>query len=95
MTFGQWQGYELSEDNHLALYIPGSFAHGFMALERSIVSYKCDEGYYPQGDDGIKHNDADIAIRWPIATKVIISERDNKLQIFAEYIQNNVMLKGV
>lgn len=89
-TFGQWRGYELSEDNRRELYIPQYFGHGYLVLEESIVSYKCGEVFYGEGDSGIIYNDPDINIEWPFdkiggIENLIISEKDKKLMSFKNY----------
>jgi dTDP-4-dehydrorhamnose 3,5-epimerase len=87
-TFMQWEGFELSGENCYQLLIPGGFAHGYLVLEESIVSYKCDEKFFSEFDDGIKWNDPDINISWPldkVDNKLILAEKDMNLQSFAEF----------
>lgn len=89
-TFGKWVGYELSEYNRNELYVPQYFGHGYLVLEESIVSYKCGEIFYGEGDSGILYSDPDIAIKWPFERiggeqNLIISEKDKKLMGFKEY----------
>lgn len=89
-TFGKWAGYELSEDNRKELYVPQYFGHGYLVLEESIVSYKCGEVFYGEGDSGIMYDDPDIAIDWPFELidgkeNMIISEKDKQLMSFEEY----------
>ena len=89
-TFGQWRGYDLSEFNRRELYIPEFFGHGYLVLEDSIVSYKCGEVFYGEGDSGIMYNDPDIGIEWPFekidgAEKLIISAKDLNLMSFEKY----------
>ena len=89
-TFGQWRGYELSDKNRRELYIPQFFGHGYLVLEDSIVSYKCGEVFYANGDSGIMYNDPNIAIDWPFeriggSQNLIISEKDQKLMSFEDY----------
>jgi dTDP-4-dehydrorhamnose 3,5-epimerase len=91
-TFGKWMGFELSEYNHDVLYIPEGFAHGFLALEDdSIFSYKCTNKYAPEFDSGVRFNDPEIRVEWPVERvggweNVITSEKDSKLQSFKEFI---------
>ena len=61
-TFGKWQGFDLTGENQKALYIPQYFGHGYLVLEDSVVSYKCGEVFYGEGDAGIMYNDPDMAI---------------------------------
>ncbi|MBS5446930.1 dTDP-4-dehydrorhamnose 3,5-epimerase [Bacteroides thetaiotaomicron] len=91
-TFGKWMGFELSEYNHDVLYIPEGFAHGFLALEEdSIFSYKCTNKYAPEFDSGVRYNDPDINVEWPVHRvggweNVITSEKDGKLQSLQEFV---------
>lgn len=86
-TFGQWRGYFLSGENNNQLYIPKHFGHGYIVIEPSIVSYKCNEKFYGEYDDGIKWDDPDIGIKWPLdlVEQIILSDKDKNLQSFKEY----------
>jgi len=62
-----------------------------LVLENSIVSYKCSEKFYSEYDDGIMWNDQDLAIKWPldwVNNKIILSEKDQNLQSFAEFLHS-------
>lgn len=89
-TFKQWRGYEISDNNHLALYIPRGFAHGFAALEdNTIMLYQCDGVYDAKSDMGIIFNDPDIGVEWPVDERMAIhSQRDLGLMSFKEYMKN-------
>jgi len=83
-TYGKWWGLSLSEVNHLQLYIPTGFAHGFCVLSESAeVLYKCSDYYSPKNERGILWNDADLAIDWPIKDP-ILSEKDAVYPRFSE-----------
>jgi len=89
-TFGQWRGFDLTGENQVELYIPQFFGHGYLVLEDSVVSYKCGEVFYGEGDSGIMYNDTDINIQWPFdkiggIENLIISEKDKNLMSFKEY----------
>lgn len=89
-TFGQWRGFDLTGENQVELYIPQYFGHGYLVLEDSVVSYKCGEVFYGEGDSGIRFNDPDINIQWPFEKiggieNIIISEKDENLMSFKEY----------
>jgi len=75
-TFGQWEGAELSGDNHRQFYVPPGFAHGFCVLSESAdFLYKCTDFYAPQDEHGILWNDPDIGIDWP-GENFTISDKD-------------------
>jgi dTDP-4-dehydrorhamnose 3,5-epimerase len=90
-TFGQWESFELSDENGLVLWIPGGFAHGFCALgnEDADVMYKVDTPYSPQNEGGISYADPDLAIRWPIQSP-IVSPKDQVLPSFKDYCRTPV-----
>ena len=76
-TFGQWQGYELNEENGHQLYVPVGFAHGFVTLKpRSEIIYKCTGYYAPEAEGSIRWDDPSIGIEWPIVEKLIINKKD-------------------
>ncbi len=75
-TWGQHFVAELSAENHLQLYIPPGFIHGFcVASERAQVEYKCTEVYYPKDEFSVRWDDPDLAIPWPISDP-ILSDKD-------------------
>ncbi len=78
-TFGKHVAVELSEDNHLQLFIPRGFAHGFSVLsEDAVLQYKCDEYYHPESEGALAWDDPDIAVDWKIpAEEVILSAKDS------------------
>jgi len=83
-TYKQWEGFVLSESNLLSLYIPAGFAHGFQALEDdSQVFYQMSEFYAPTLARGIRWNDPDINVIWPIANPVT-STRDAQLPLISD-----------
>lgn len=89
-TYGQHLGFDLSDENNLALYVPEYFGHGYLVLEDSIVSYKCNEVFYGEGDSGIMYNDPEIEVKWPFdkiggKENLIISEKDLNLMSLEQY----------
>ncbi|MDY6935025.1 MAG: dTDP-4-dehydrorhamnose 3,5-epimerase [Spirochaetota bacterium] len=85
-TFLKWLGVELSGENNKMLYIPPGFAHGFIALTDNVhLTYKCTEEYDLILDTGIRWDDPDIGIRWPLK-EVIVSEKDKQLPLFKNAI---------
>jgi dTDP-4-dehydrorhamnose 3,5-epimerase len=83
-TFGQWQGFELTESNFLMLFIPRGFAHGFCTMSpKTEFLYKVDNYYSPQHDSGFRWDDPTIGIQWPIKDPVL-SEKDKRLPYFKD-----------
>lgn len=92
-TFKKWLAFELKGDNKSEILIPAGCAHGYLVLEDSIVSYKCAEKFYGEYDDGIIWNDPDINIDWQLERiggieNLILSDKDEALQTFQEFIKN-------
>lgn len=85
-TFGKHVMVELSEENKRQFFIPRGFAHGFLVLsEEAIFTYKVDNPYAPQSEAGIRWDDPDLAIQWPIDShKVQTSEKDLKQPSFKD-----------
>ena len=85
-TFGKHIMVELSEENKRQFFIPRGFAHGFLVLsEEAIFTYKVDNPYAPQSEAGIRWDDPDLAIQWPIdPQKVQTSEKDLKQPSFKD-----------
>lgn len=77
-TFGKHFAVELSSDNHLQLFIPRGFAHGFLVLsEKAIFAYKVDNLYSKNHERSIIWNDPEINISWPLKlNEIILSEKD-------------------
>ena len=77
-TFGKHVMVELSEENKRQLFIPRGLAHGFLVMsDEAIFTYKVDNVYAPQAEAGIRWNDPELAIEWPIdPQKVSTSEKD-------------------
>jgi dTDP-4-dehydrorhamnose 3,5-epimerase len=83
-TFGRWVGRELSETNHLSMWVPVGFAHGFLSLEdHSLVHYKCAGIYAPEAERALRWDDSEVGIAWPMAPSVI-SEKDRNALPLAE-----------
>ncbi len=93
-TFRQWVGVELGGDSHKSLYVPRGFAHGFFSLEdKSIMLYQCQGPYHKETDTGIRFDDPDLGIRWPVSPEAAIhSERDLGLMSFQDYLKNPMKL---
>jgi dTDP-4-dehydrorhamnose 3,5-epimerase len=78
-TYKKWFGIELSDKNNKQLLIPVGLAHGFYVFsEAAILQYKCSDFYAPSEERGIRWNDPQIAIKWPIdrSVELILSDKD-------------------
>ncbi|SRX72531.1 dTDP-4-dehydrorhamnose 3,5-epimerase [Aequorivita antarctica] len=87
-TFGRSFSIILDDVEHLQLFVPKGFAHGFITLsEQSIFSYKCDNYYDKASECGIIYNDATLALDWHLPKEeFIISAKDLELPSFEEAI---------
>ena len=85
-TFGKHVMVELSDENKRQFFIPRGFAHGFLVLsEEAIFTYKVDNPYAPQAEAGLRWNDPELGIEWPIDSKnVLTSEKDLKLPLLCD-----------
>jgi len=84
-TYGKHISVKLSAENHLQLYVPRGFLHGFSVLsETAEFFYKCDNFYNKASELGVIYNDADLAIDWLIpADKAAVSDKDLILNTFS------------
>jgi dTDP-4-dehydrorhamnose 3,5-epimerase len=80
-TFGLWEAFELSAENHRELYVPAGVAHGFQCLENeSEVTYWMGATFAPELARGLRWNDPTVGIRWPIENPHL-SLRDRELPL--------------
>ena len=83
-TFGRWSGVVLNADNKRHFWIPEGYAHGFVTLsEQALFTYLCTDTYDPAADTGIRWDDPQLAIDWPVAAP-LLSEKDAKLPLLAD-----------
>jgi dTDP-4-dehydrorhamnose 3,5-epimerase len=84
-TYGKYFSKILSAKNSLSIYIPPGFAHGFCALDKeNFVVYSCTQYRNAKSETGIKYDDKDLNIKWPIK-KPILSLKDKKNYSLMEY----------
>ncbi len=82
-TYGKYLSTVISEKNSKSIYVPPGFAHGFCALSKeNYVIYSCTEYRQAKHEIGIRYNDEDLKIKWPVK-KPILSKKD----------KNNISLK--
>ena len=84
-NFGQWTGHELSADNQHMLWVPPGFAHGFLVLSESAdFLYKTTAYYASQWDRGIRWDDPEIGVQWPLQEAPTLSAKDQVLPLFRD-----------
>jgi dTDP-4-dehydrorhamnose 3,5-epimerase len=86
-TYGEYASVELSAETGAQLFVPVGFAHGFVTLvDEVVVIYRVSDYYAPACDGGIRWDDPDIGIAWPIkASNAIVSDKDRKLPLFRDF----------
>ncbi|MBQ7433156.1 MAG: dTDP-4-dehydrorhamnose 3,5-epimerase [Lachnospiraceae bacterium] len=80
-TYGKWFGVVLSAENKKQFYIPEGFAHGFLVLsDEAEFVYKVTDFYHPGDEGGLKWDDPEIGVEWPIeqGMELILSDKDQK-----------------
>ena len=87
-TYGRWRGVTLSKEENAQFFVPRGFAHGYCTLEPNTkVAYKVDEFYAPACDAGLRWDDPDIGVEWPISPAgAIISDKDANLPSFKSFV---------
>lgn len=91
-TFGQWVGYELSEENKKMLFIPEGFAHGFVVLsDEAELLYKASNEFNLSLDAGIRWNDPDINVNWGLDFEPLISEKDTNLPFLKDLKREDLL----
>lgn len=86
-TFGKWVGVKLTAERRNQILVPAGFGHGFCTLEpNTIVSYKVSAPYAPECDRGVRWDDPDVGIAWPlpIGVEPVISDRDASSPLLAQ-----------
>jgi dTDP-4-dehydrorhamnose 3,5-epimerase len=80
-SFGKHISFILSDENKKMLLVPKGIAHGYAALsEKAVFNYKCDSPWNKDSERGIRFDDPDLNINWPIdADQILISEKDKSL----------------
>lgn len=87
-SYGRWCSATLTGDGGEQIFMPPGFAHGFCTLEQDTeVAYKVDSFYAPSCDAGLRWDDPDLAIAWPVRpVDAAISEKDAVLPFFKNFV---------
>jgi dTDP-4-dehydrorhamnose 3,5-epimerase len=84
-SYGQWEAFELDDQQLRQLYIPVGYAHGFCVLsDVADVVYKCSTYYDPGVERGFRWNDPDVGIAWPEEVEWQVSARDAEAPLLRE-----------
>jgi dTDP-4-dehydrorhamnose 3,5-epimerase len=77
-TYAKWEGFDLTDENMHALYVPVGFAHGFcVKSEVADVLYKQTNYYSGEVERGIAYDDVQVGVEWPLLKDEIrVSARD-------------------
>lgn len=93
-TYGKWYGDTLSADNRRMMYVPKGFAHGFLTLEEDTEAfYLVSTPYAPEHERGIRYNDPEFDIEWPIEP-LEVSEKDAQWKDFDPQWHGIDLMKG-
>lgn len=85
-TWGKWVGVIASAENRCQIWAPAGFARGFCVLsDTAEIQYKCTGLYNNKGESGIRWDDPDIGIEWPIRD-VLLSEKDRNAQTLTQWL---------
>jgi dTDP-4-dehydrorhamnose 3,5-epimerase len=85
-TLGKWFGMELSAQNKLEIWAPAGFARGFCVLsDFAEIQYLTTGVYNIKAESGIRWNDPEIGIEWPISDPVL-SDKDKNAQSLSEWL---------
>jgi dTDP-4-dehydrorhamnose 3,5-epimerase len=83
-SYLQHQCFELTDTNRQQLYVPPGFAHGFQTLSDEVeVSYLVSAAYQPEAERGLRYNDEQLAIDWPVPVTVL-SDKDARWPLIGE-----------
>lgn len=82
-TYGQWESFEVSAENHRQVWIPAGFAHGFQALEDDTVfHYACSALYNPAAEGAYHVFSEELALPWPWSESRLLNSKDNDARKF-------------
>lgn len=86
-TYGKWCGATLTGEAGEQLFVPRGFAHGFCTLVPDTeVAYKVDGFYAPGCDAGLRFDDPDIGVAWPLdGVAALVSDKDAKAPFLRDF----------
>jgi len=94
-TFKKWKAFKLTGENKEQLYIPKGLAHGFCVIsDEAIFQYKCTDKYSPNDEKGIKWDDPELQIPWPVESP-LVSDKDGKWPFIKELHDEDFFNEGL
>lgn len=94
-TFGRWEGVELSGDQARQFYVPPGFGHGYLVLtDTALFGYKCTDLYHPEAELGVRWNDPQIGVEWPIDAEPLLSDKDRDAPLLADIPESRLIRYG-
>lgn len=91
-TFGKYHAELVKAEDHKVVFIPEGFAHGFISLtDDTVFSYQCSGRYVPEACGGIRWDDPELGIPWPLkeygVEGIIATEKDKNWPTLSEYVK--------
>lgn len=84
-SYGEWEGFDLTDENMRVLYVPVGFGHAFVVLSAvADVIYKQSNYYSADVERGIRYDDPDVGVAWPEGVELQVSERDRTAPLLRE-----------
>ena len=85
-TLGKWYGQEVSAESRKQIWAPAGFARGFCVLsDYAEIQYKVTGIYNNKGESGIRWDDPEIGIQWPVR-EPLLSDKDRKAQTLKQWL---------
>jgi len=95
ITFAQWFGVELNDENRKMMYVPRGFAHAILTLrDETEAFYLVSDFYSPENERGIRWNDSRFAIKWPIR-QIEVSVKDSSWPDFDRDFHGVELLRSI
>lgn len=86
-SLGKWFGLKVSAENRRLVWAPAGFARGFCVLsDWAEIQYKTTGIYNRNGESGIRFNDPEIGVQWPVNSGMVTSEKDRNAQTLKQWL---------
>ncbi|MFQ5417204.1 MAG: dTDP-4-dehydrorhamnose 3,5-epimerase [Myxococcota bacterium] len=93
-TFGKHVSVVLSAENFRQIYVPPGMVHGFVVTsDVAQVAYKVTSFYRPEQEFGVRWDDPELAIPWPI-DEPVLSRKDRDAPFLSEVKELLIPYRG-